>query len=272
MTNVTGLPDPIIKALENNDYSKGGADYSVTGLLKPGYMIYLYKQHYTEIEEDAADRIFSLLGKLMHMLLERADVDAITEQRLYATVDNTVISGQPDIIYESDKLIQDYKFPTIYKLKYLTEYEQQLNMYRYLCYRNRIDIDRLQIVFIFRDWSKMKAHREHDYPPKQVAVIDLPVWPHEQTEQFIKERIQQQKDCVMCTNEDRWGKGDCWAVKKKGNKRALKLCESEEQAIRYAELHKDWKLLTIEYREPEFVRCDHYCTVRQWCKNYGGAG
>ncbi len=265
ITNKYGLPEPIFRAVANDEYSKGDADYSVTGLLKPGYMNSLYKQHSGEIVEDCSDRIYSLFGQLIHSLFERAGGNVITEKRLYATIDGAKISGQIDVI-DGNKL-QDYKFVTVYKANETDEYEKQLNMYRYLCLCNSISIESLEVVLIFRDWSKMKAQRESDYPQSQVMVKSLPIWSNVEAYTFISERIKAQKDAAPCTDAERWSKGGNFAIMQKGKTRAVRLFDTEIECQKYIDSHELEKC-TIEYRRPEYVRCENYCNVKEFCQYY----
>jgi hypothetical protein len=265
ITNKYNLPDAIVKAIENDDYTKGNADYSVTGLLKPGYMNSLYQQHKGEIIEDASDRIYSLMGKLMHLLFERAGDTVETEKRLYANIYGAKISGQIDVLNGST--IQDYKFVTVYKAKDTDEYEKQLNMYRYLCLMNGIETDKLEVVLIFRDWSKMKAQRESNYPQSQVIVKSLPIWDDITTYTFISERIKAQKDATPCTDAERWSKGGNFAIMQKGKTRAVRLFDTEIECQKYIDSHELEKC-TIEYRRPEYVRCENYCNVKEFCQYY----
>lgn len=265
ITNKYNLPEAIVKAIENDDYSKGDADYSVTGLLKPGYMNSLYRQNKNKITEDASDRIYSLMGKLMHLLFERAGDTVETEKRLFADIDGVKISGQIDVLNGST--IQDYKFVTVYKAKDTDDYEKQLNLYRYLCMMNGIEIEKLEVVLIFRDWSKMKAQRESDYPQSQVMVKQLPIWDNAKTYTYISERIKAQNDAMPCTDAERWSKGGNFAIMQKGKTRAMRLFDTEIECQKYIESHELEKC-TIEYRRPEYVRCENYCNVKVFCQYY----
>lgn len=269
ITNKTGLPDVFVRAVENDTYNKGNADFSVTELLKPAYMSHLQKQHDGDITEDVSDMIFRLTGQLMHSLLERAGEteEYITEKRYFAEVFGYTVSGQIDVYQPAIQTISDYKFTTIYKLKDTTEYEQQLNILRYLAIKNGVEVDRLQVILMFRDWFKTQANLKPDYPDAQVKIVDLPVWSMEQTERFIIERIKAHLEHVPCTDAERWAKGECYAVHKKGVKKAVRLLETEQEALDYI-TNNNVERAYIEHRPPKYGRCDNYCTVKQWCKFY----
>lgn len=269
ITNKTGLPDVFVKAVENDTYNKGDADYSVTELLKPAYMSHLQKQHDGDIVEDVSDMIFRLTGQLMHTLLERAGEteEYITEKRYFAELFGYTVSGQIDVYQPAIKTISDYKFTTIYKLKDTTDFEQQLNILRYLAIKNGVEVDRLQVVMMFRDWFKTQAQIKPDYPDTQVKIVELPVWSMEQTESFIIDRIKEHLDPVPCTDIERWATGECYAVQKKGVKKAVRLLETEQEALDYI-VKNNVERAYIEHRPPTYKRCDNYCTVKQWCKYY----
>ena len=125
ITNNAGYPEALVKAVENDSYSKGeGVDRSVTGLLSPPRQAALKEIHGHEIVEDVSDRTYALYGQLVHLLLERAGEqsrNAINEQRLYAEVGGWTISGQTDTLTLTEDqrswIISDYKFVTAYKFK-----------------------------------------------------------------------------------------------------------------------------------------------------------
>jgi hypothetical protein len=98
LTNKLGLPSAIVAALENDTYSRGECDLSVTQLIAPPRQVELRRRHEAELEEDVADRIWILLGKSIHEILEKAAPygSAITEERLFMEIDGWVISGAFD--------------------------------------------------------------------------------------------------------------------------------------------------------------------------------
>ena len=270
-TNKTGLPDVFVKAIENDNYSKGGADYSVTDLLRPGYMAHLKRKHDSDIVEDVSDCIFRLTGQLMHLLLERAGAttEYTIEQRFFADVAGYTVSGQVDVYEPSTKTISDYKFTTLYKLNDLSDYEKQLNILRFLAIKNGVEVDTLRVILIFRDWFKTQSLLKSDYPESQVKIVDIPVWDMGRTEKFIIDRIKAHLDAAPCTDAERWARGECYAVHKKGAKKAVRLLDTEQQALDYITTHNIQNAY-IEHRPPKFGRCDNYCSVKNWCKNYNG--
>ncbi len=77
LTNLLSLPQPIVDAVANDDYSRGNADISVTSLISPPRQVALLGQHYDELTEDVSDRIYSLFGKAIHKIIESGGLDAI---------------------------------------------------------------------------------------------------------------------------------------------------------------------------------------------------
>ncbi len=70
-TNNFDFPDAIVQAVQNDDYTKGEADYSTTGLIKPPQEARLFTLHADEIVTDVADEIWKLFGKAVHAILEQ---------------------------------------------------------------------------------------------------------------------------------------------------------------------------------------------------------
>src|SRR5690606_33586581 len=96
-------------------------------------------------------------------------------------------------------------------------------------------VDRLEIVYIFRDWTRTAADRDHEYPQRQVLVYFIPMWPEQKTRAFLEEKVAEHKAARNgyvrnCTDEERWADPPKWAVKKKTNKTAYRLLSSEEEA------------------------------------------
>jgi hypothetical protein len=75
LTNRQNLPETFVRAAEafRFESKKRERSISVTGLLGPPRIRILADQHRDEIEEDAVDRKWAVIGSAVHQLLERAD-------------------------------------------------------------------------------------------------------------------------------------------------------------------------------------------------------
>lgn len=277
LTNKLGLPQPIVKAVSNDGYNSGDCDISVTSLLKPPQLRTLEIRHEEELEEDVSDRIWSLLGQVVHGILERAEETAIAEERLFIDVEKWRVGGQMDRFLLKEGLLQDYKFVTVYKVRdgVPEEYAKQLNIYAHILRKNGKKVKKLQIVAILRDWSKNQYAREGDpYPAQQVVLLDVPIIPDEEVAAYIRERVLMHKEAASlpsdqlpeCSKEDRWAKDDVWAIMKKGNKKAVRLTSNEEAAQLAVEAAGPGHY--VQFRRGESIRCKSYCAAAPFCSQY----
>jgi hypothetical protein len=100
LSNKKNLNEMLIKAITGDWYSGIGErrDYSVTELLKPAKIIHLTNRHKDEIQEDASERIFMLLGSAVHEILEKANGDSAKAKIIYR-VERFIekVNNNPDI-------------------------------------------------------------------------------------------------------------------------------------------------------------------------------
>jgi hypothetical protein len=266
LTNLHGLPDALVNAVRNDPYT-GGGDISVTKLIDAPRRRTLYREHKDFVVEDVSERIWSLMGQAVHTVLERAGTSALVEERLYAEVAGWKVSGQFDRLHLADGVLQDWKVTSTYKAAGDVMWERQLNCLRWLAHKNGYKVDKLQVVAIFRDWQRSKAARDEGYPPRNVMVIDLPVWSLEEAEAWILSRVvlHQQSDLgveVECTEEERWYSGTTFALMKDGGKRAKRVVEIKEELLPIPEGHH------IEERPGVNRRCEGFCEVAPFCSQY----
>lgn len=272
LTNKLGLPQPLVDAVTNDPYTKGDADYSVTGLLKPPQIAALERKHWDEIEEDASDRLWSLFGQVVHGILERAEREAWPEERLYMDFDGVRVSGQMDRYLLAQDLLQDYKFISLDKLRegLPPDFEQQVNLYVYLIRRNGYRVRRAEIVAMLRDWKRGRSKRDPSYPQQGVVIISVPIWPIDRTVQFLHERIKAHEKAKMeipqCSPEDRWATAEGWAVTKHGGKRATKVYPTEKEAINHVEVFGDKYFITQRFSESK--RCEGWCRAAPFCEQW----
>jgi hypothetical protein len=262
LTNRFNLPAPLVNAIRNDSYTSGGSDITVTGLIRPAQMRRLLQGR--EVTEDASDVIWRLLGQAVHAILERAYPDAaLTEKRVYATVNGWRVSGQFDV-YDNG-VLTDYKITSVYSRNGKDEWTQQLNLLAALCRLNDLPVQRVEIVAIFRDWRPREAQfgGDRDYPESQVAVIPVELWDAWEAEAFLSSRVSehQQEDPPPCTDEERWFQPGKWALMQKGRKRAIKLFPEKPEII----LSKDqyW-----EERPGRYARCEGYCNASPYCPQW----
>ena len=305
LTNRLGLPDAIVKAVANHGYERGDADYTVTQLLNPPRIAALTRQHWNDIEEDVSDRIWALLGTVVHGILERAETVASVEERLTAQmiVDITSvtqaqhtadvnsdrlaapavsqdlkvfsISGKYDrCVVFPDGLLQDYKLMSVWEVIHglKADREQQLNMLAWIARENGIDIKKLEVVAIYRDWSKGKAREGGNYPQTQVQTIPVELWKPSRTEAFIAERIRLHEAAKVelpeCTDEERWAADYTYAVMKQGNKRAVRVLATEKEANDYIVANGLMGCYVVPRQEDPVKRCRDYCSAAPFCSQF----
>ena len=203
---------------------------------------------------------------------------------MYATVYGWRISGQTDSISLEDNTLKDYKVTSAWTVMNALkdekpEWAQQLNCYGWLAKQSGKTIDQLNIIAISRDWSKFQYERSGgDYPPAPVTVINIPMWTDEEQQNFIEERVSLHQDAEAeflisgtlppCSDEERWKKEDTYRVVKAGRKSALRVLDSQKKADKYMSGHKNEKNLSVELALGKSVRCESYCPVADFCKQY----
>ncbi|MBF0503293.1 MAG: hypothetical protein HQM09_24440 [Candidatus Riflebacteria bacterium] len=273
ITNRLGLPQALVDAVSNDPYSDGGkCDISVTRLISPPRKVVLEKLHAKEITEDVSDKLFCLLGQAVHVILERAEVEAITEGRLSIVRQGWVISGQFDKLSLTDGVLTDYKVTSTYAAKDggRFEYECQLNVLCGIIREHGYQVKKLEVVAILRDWSKNIAARGGDYPRAQAMKIEIPMWSEERVEEFIDERIRLHQAARVklpeCSHQERWSKPPQWALIKEGRKTAVKIFDDETLA--YATLETVDNKHAIESRPGKNIRCDGYCPAAPFCDQH----
>jgi len=268
-TNIHGLPDAFVHAVMNDPYT-GGGDISVTKLIDAPKRRTLFKQHKDSVVEDVSERVWAVMGQAVHAVLERAETSAMVEQRLYAEIDGWKVSGQFDRMHLSDGVLQDWKVCSVYKADGDPSWERQLNVLRWLAHKNGYEIDRLQVVAIFRDWKRSESQRRDDYPRQAIKVIDVAVWPLEECESFVREKVSLHKrseagEDIQCSDEERWYEGTTYALMKEGGKRAKRVVPILSELGEIPPGH------FVQERPGRNRRCEEYCEVAAFCAQFKAA-
>ena len=283
ITNKHNLPQTLVNLAESRDYSRGNSHRSITQLIDAPQISVLRMINENRITEDVVDTFWANLGSALHHITEKgADDKHLVEERLFVDVEDWTISGAIDVQRLEDDnsiTIMDYKFTSVWAVKNpKLDWERQLNCYAYLVEENKkVKIKELQIICFLRDWNRNNAKRDMNYPQQQIVVVPIKLWDFEERSKYVADRVRTHqealqdymngKDMAECTFEEMWKREDTYAVKKKKNKRALKVFEIETDAKEFAK--EKGEEYEVEFREGVAVRCeDNYCKVNQWCPQY----
>jgi hypothetical protein len=284
ITNKHNLPQTLVNLAEQRNYSRGKSDRSITQLIDSPRVSVLRMRNENRIQEDVVDTFWANLGSALHHVTERgADDKHLVEERLFTKVGSWTISGAIDVQRIEDDgsvTVMDYKFTSVWAVKNpKPDWEKQLNCYAYLVAKEKNKtIKELQVITFLRDWNRNNAMRDEKYPQQQILVVPVKLWSFEEQEQYIKDRVQSHQETVSsfitdepmseCSDEERWLRGDSYAVKKKKNKRALRVFDSQADAEKFFK-EKDNGEYEIEERKGEPIRCTgNYCRVSEWCSQY----
>jgi len=271
LTNNNNLLEPIYSSLKSYGKNYSGNienTISVTTLIAPVKIRKLKQKYNDEIKEDISGMLWGLMGQAIHTILEKHASQSrgeLIEQRFSTEFDGHTVTGQIDRYYE--KILQDWKLCSVWEYIYGIKPDKiaQLNIYATMMKIAGYQVDKLQNVLFFRDFSLSKSRFDKNYPSNQIITMDVEYWPMDKTLEYIQNRLDIHKTIADCTNEERWMKPEKYAVYKNANKKATKLCDSESAAQEYIDNHKDAKKMRIEYRAGEYTRCQDYCLVSEFC-------
>lgn len=281
ITNRLGLPQPFVSAVERN-YTYKDKQYSVTSLIKGTCQAILERRHYDEIEKDVSEMMWLIFGSATHKILEEAQetMNQLKEEKFVIELENGYkISGISDLYDDSTKTVTDYKTASVNKVLFndWEDYRKQVLIYCWMLRQVGFDAQRGEIVAMLKDHSKTKAETQADYPNVPIYKIgwtftdddfkEIEEYIFNKFEEIKELEMLEDKDLPACLPQERWHKDDKFAVIKKGNKRAKKLCDSQEEAEIHIETNK-LKGYVIEKREGSDMRCENYCDVAQWCPFY----
>ena len=294
ITNKSNLPKVIERAVINDPYDSSGSNISTTRLIAPPRIRVLEMRNWDLIEDDVSNRIFSLLGQSVHHILERSKLKVdLAERRLFYKDDKITngwtLSGQFDLLSRQGDLT-DFKVTSAWAaLDALTngkaEWENQLNVLDFLCrknqktltrYKKEVKVKSLNIMAILRDWSKLKVMQSDNYPRKQVVMIPIRRWSEEEQENYVQARIKLHQDAEksdqlpLCTAKERWRKEDSYALMLDNRKTAKRVLPTREEMDKYMKENKyvEGQGCRVVFRAGEDVRCQHYCSVNEFCSHF----
>ena len=277
-TNKQGLPEALFLAIANDPYEKD-SDFSASELPGPIQIWVLRKRYTNEITTDVSDLIYPLIGNNTHYILERMGIkNGLQEERLKFKMGNWVVSGKLDF-YDSKKILWDYKVTTRWVLidGVKPEWEGQMNINAWLLKMNNFGVNGANVCAMFRDWSKIQAMKNPDYPKHQVAILPVKLWESQDVWEYVEDQITRRMSALNlsdenlpeCTPEERWEKPTIYAVMKKGRKSSVRNLITFELAQEYIENNQlDTNIHSIQVRPGESTRCEYYCDVKNFCQQY----
>jgi len=291
ITNKFGLPEPIANFARSDKYTKGTADISVTSLIDSPRINVLRNAHAGEINTDVSELIWALFGTAVHHVLESTDdsENIMVEERLYTELGGWTLSGALDhqeLLPDGTVRITDYKVTSAWSIIFgKKEWENQQNVYAWMVENSKggkfsgKKVSSIRICALLRDWQKRKAEFDKEYPQSPITVVDLPLW--DDREDYVADRLTLHQEAQInfdlhdelpeCSADEQWAKPDKWAVKKKGQKRAIRVWSTEDEAIIHANSNSALKgNCEIEYRKGELTRCEGYCSVSDFCSQFQG--
>lgn len=284
ITNKFNLPQALYDyVVETSGRHNAPNCYSATTILQPTRMILLKERHFDEIEVDCSEMINMLFGTSTHAIMENFDKTGYAEIELKFEVrDGFFLTGKCDMYNNEDHSVEDWKTATTTKIKFgdFEDWEKQGKIYALMLNKNGLYTDKSTFYALLKDWTPKEARmakiKGDFYPETQVYQHKFNITTNDlnNIKEFVNQKFDElianqnvaDDDLPYCSDEDTWYTGDKWAVYGASKARAMKLCDTEEEAKEYLANNKNAK----EYvkRAGEHRRCLDYCDCCQFCKYY----
>ena len=248
LRNETNIPLSMAVWLATDfyDHDDDPNTISVTALLKPLRSIILGSRIPGEPEIDLSAQIASAMGTAIHMNIEEAwnkgdfkksmqklgypdsvinrvrinppnanqenIIPVYMEVRTKKEILGKQISGKFDFVVEGR--LADFKSTSTYtaiKKSNDLKYIQQGSIYRWLN-PDIITQDEMDIVYLFTDWSAIKAKTDKNYPQSKILVQKFTLMSLIETERFIKNKLNliakyidsSEAEIPLCTKDELW--------------------------------------------------------------------
>lgn len=297
-----------LAADDGYDYVYHENSISATTLLKPVRSVVLSRRLLASQKEgsvDLSDLVASRLGTAVHTAVESAWLDhrerafrnlgipqhvmdrihlnaeseddpegiyIYMENRTQKEIDGWVISGKYDFVEQGR--VKDIKTTKVYNWIHGgndEKYRIQGSIYRWLNPEIITD-DYMEVIFMFTDWSPLKAQIDKTYPQRRVESRILPLMSLEETEAFVRSQISKIAACIdkpqeqlpRCTPEELWMDPPTWAYYKDRSKmaRATKLFDNATEANQRCAAEGGKGIVVKREAEPTFCK---FCDARPAC-------
>ena len=311
-TNTHGISLAMAVFLLYDDYEYDDRPNSIsaTTLMRPLRQLVLSQQNKELLKTvDISDLVASCMGSAIHDRCERAwksrenvaralklfgasdaaietvvinptkpllegQIPVYVEQRTEVEVDGYIITGKYDIVL--DGVVNDYKTGSVWGYIYSSnakDYTEQGSIYKFLN-PDKITGDYINIQSIFTDWSKAKARQDpKSYPQLRVLTKAYPIWGTEETEHWIKCKLEAytqlatapQEMLPECTDEELWASKNVYKYYKNPAKTLKSTSNFDTMDEAIVRKHADGNVGVIKTRPGEVRRCV-YCPVEGVCE------
>jgi len=277
ITNRQNLPEGFVKAVSTERHNAEGS-LSATTLIHGVKEIILTDRYWDSLEDDVSDRIWAIWGQAVHSLMESEGENEFTEQEMDYKVSGITVTGKIDNYDMEHGIINDYKTAPVIKVKLgnFSEWYLQGMIYAWLLTKNNFPAKHCRFIALLKDHSKPEVLRDSQYPKSPVYLYEFPV-----TKQglfkigvYIRNKVEEYKrgllladnDIPPCAPEERWDRPPKFAVMKSGQKRAVRLFNTREEADLLASVKGESHY--VECRKGESVKCSSYCLCKNYCNFY----
>lgn len=201
-------------------------------------------------------------------------IQVYLEQRASRKVGEWVVTGQYDIVMNGQ--VQDVKSTSTYAYTSGvndSQYVMQGSIYRWLN-PELITDDVMTIQYLFKDWSKVQAISNPNYPALPVVEKPFALKDINEADSFVKSKLSEidlyidapEPELPYCTKEELWQKDSVWKYYGKLDaKRATKVFDNVHDANLYMS-QKNGAGIVIEVKgEP--VKCG-FCNAAAHCSQF----
>jgi hypothetical protein len=279
---------------ESARHYKSLGDYSATQLIDAPRIVALRKRYGHLTEPTLEQQIAAFIGTGIHAHFERnlkavnaKHPDYMLERSLSVPVflseedkEYRMISGTFDILHK-EKDVYDIKTVNVWKKVFdpnMVDWHNQQNIYAWLLKQRGVDVESINVIAIYKDWTKNNAIRNREYPQSQVCHYKLKLWNFHDTERYIMSRLLKHVACENaddkqlpeCAPEERWEReGTKYAIMKNDRaKRAMKVCSTLGEAAKAVHHLKVTSDSFVEVRPAKRTRCEAWCSINKYCNTW----
>ncbi len=283
-TNNYNLPSRVLSVISGLNPERErptNKKFHVTELLLPAFARNLLVERWNDITPDYSDFLISVQGDTLHRAYQKylTPLGYMCEMSFYEEIEGVTITGTLDAYNPKTKTLISLKQTSVWGPTYKKlDYTKQENCYSWFLAKDiahfkgcetREKVSKIVVDIWYRNWQLKQAGWSHDYPKIPYEQMEIPVWPIEKTERFIKQSIEYLLMCKdPCSREDKWQK---YSVMKNKNKTPSKNCATELEAVKWIRNYrcdttkKDRITANFQIVDSEPTNCLHYCKARSVC-------